>query len=564
MKNVNFKIISLTLWIFIFNLSLCSQLSAIDINGIEFPEGAVSFADIVFSYTPGEGVDSPYNDPSKSIGLPDWNPQGDAVTNLSLGTGGIVILKFMDNSLTTSGDESADLWIFEASSSSLGSNTIEPVSVEISTDAINWISVGSITGDTSGIDIDQYVSNGIVQGVKYRFVRITDLPPETTEFPWAGADIDAVGAISSAPPIINDGLIAYYPFDGNVNDEGTKRSDGNEYSISYISGKLGQAASFDGIKSYISLPKDSFWPVINDFSVSFWILPTEPHEIDQESNSTYNCEGAKNQKYAFIPLHGGDRYNAGFGVSVGTNGISVYEHADNYIAPVLVWEGTIKNDEWSHIVIVYNDRQPHLYINGKLTKIGLKSKISQVHLTNGIGKFAYGNFKGSIDEVFFYNRKITISEITDIYSCEYSFPTERKALIDLYYSTEGNNWNFNVKWLDAPGSECSWYGITCDESKHIKDIHLFNNNLSGSIPSSIINLKYLRSLLVHNNKLTGDMPNEIFQLEYLEAITLNDNELTNASIFALCKKYIEQQDVTEKLELKDVIIALKILSGFIQ
>ncbi|ETR64998.1 MAG: hypothetical protein OMM_14983, partial [Candidatus Magnetoglobus multicellularis str. Araruama] len=190
------------LLICMINLSLCSQLCAVEIGGVEFPEGATSFADIVISYTPGEGVESPYNDPSKSIGLPDWNHEGGEIANLSLGTGGVVILQFTDNSLTTSGDESLDLWIFEASRSSDDSSTIEPASVEISIDATNWISVGNITGDTSGIDIDQYIANGVVLGVKYSFVKITDLPPETTGSPWAGADIDAVGAISSAPPVV--------------------------------------------------------------------------------------------------------------------------------------------------------------------------------------------------------------------------------------------------------------------------------------------------------------------------------------------------------------------------
>jgi len=67
--------------------------------------------------------------------------------------------------------------------------------VFVSTNASEWVSVGQITGQPSGIDIDAY--DGIEDGGLYAYVKIVDLSPHTTIAPWAGADIDAVGAISS-------------------------------------------------------------------------------------------------------------------------------------------------------------------------------------------------------------------------------------------------------------------------------------------------------------------------------------------------------------------------------
>ena len=40
--------------------------------------------------------------------------------------------------------------------------------------------------------------------------------------------------------------------------------------------------------------------------------------------------------------------------------------------------------------------------------------------------------------------------------------SERTALIDLYTSTGGPSWTTNTGWLGAAGTECSWYGVTCD------------------------------------------------------------------------------------------------------
>ena len=78
---------------------------------------------------------------------------------------------------------------------------IEPTSVDISTNGSNWINVGDTGGGTSGIDIDSYLLSGVVLGEKYSFVRLTDLLPHQSGRPYEGADIDAVGAISSATPV---------------------------------------------------------------------------------------------------------------------------------------------------------------------------------------------------------------------------------------------------------------------------------------------------------------------------------------------------------------------------
>ena len=38
---------------------------------------------------------------------------------------------------------------------------------------------------------------------------------------------------------------------------------------------------------------------------------------------------------------------------------------------------------------------------------------------------------------------------------------EREALIALYNSTDGDNWEYNGGWNGPAGTECDWYMITC-------------------------------------------------------------------------------------------------------
>lgn len=160
--------------------------TAVIIGGIEFPDGAVSFADAVYSYSPGPDVGPNYNDPNEALGTPDYsNPTGSA----SLGDGGVLTLQFTDNSLTTSGDSTADLHIFE-----IGGAT-EWFNVAISKNAADWINLGNVLGQPTSIDIDPI--SGIVAGALYSYVRLTDVEPNQTGFPYGEADIDAVGAISS-------------------------------------------------------------------------------------------------------------------------------------------------------------------------------------------------------------------------------------------------------------------------------------------------------------------------------------------------------------------------------
>ena len=168
-------------------------------RGVDFPEGAVSFADEWILYEPTAGVMPPYNDPSSALGVPD-TPSG-AENAVSLGDQGVLVLKFVDNSLTTSWDNRFDLWIFEVGSD------IEPTSVDISINGLDWINVGNTNGGTSGIDIDAFLSSGVILGEKYSYVRLTDLLPHQSGSPYEGADIDAVGAISSTSPVPIPGAV---------------------------------------------------------------------------------------------------------------------------------------------------------------------------------------------------------------------------------------------------------------------------------------------------------------------------------------------------------------------
>ena len=134
--------------------TMSSTAEADIIGGIDFPDGAVSFADEVFSYTMGANVSGIWDDPTDALGVPNYN----GANAVSLGIGGELIVKFTDNSLTTSGDNTPDIHIFEVG------DAIEFFNLAISTNGVSWIDLGNVLGQPTSVNIDGVA--GVVAGAK--------------------------------------------------------------------------------------------------------------------------------------------------------------------------------------------------------------------------------------------------------------------------------------------------------------------------------------------------------------------------------------------------------------
>jgi len=132
---------------------------------------------------------------------------------------------------------------------------------------------------------------------------------------------------------------------------------------------------------------------------------------------------------------------------------------------------------------------------------------------------------------------------------------QRYALTVIYFALGGDFWmdcgRFSsmcegVKFL-SEDSECAWDGILCDDDGFVKEIHLDekgmagtipdeithltnlmaidmdDNDIYGSIPATIGSLKKLRVLDFDKNVMTGSIPESLYELKTLEVLDINNN-----------------------------------------
>lgn len=189
--------------------------------------------------------------------------------------------------------------------------------------------------------------------------------------------------------------------------------------------KLCSGGYFDGTTDrHVGIPAIMQNLASNTFTMMLWVKPGRVHQIDMESSS--GIDGIAGQNYALYPMFNRDKWNwdysgyAGAGVSVGTNGVSVYEHAGSYMPSVLVWAGEVPQSAWTHVAVVYKEGVPSLYLNGVFRKTGVKGGRSNVVPTYIIGSANYGNYSLGVDEYKVFAKALPAGDVAAIFANENS------------------------------------------------------------------------------------------------------------------------------------------------
>ncbi|MEA1919634.1 MAG: LamG domain-containing protein [Campylobacterota bacterium] len=219
--------------------------------------------------------------------------------------------------------------------------------------------------------------------------------------------IGATGAIAD----ITSGLVAHYEFEGNALDSSGNGNNGAENGgVSYLAGKVGQAATFDGIDDYFQVSDNTQLRLSNtDFTISAWIYET-----------------ARNESWGdAILAKRGSGFSNGWGLSVGgERGSTVADVIYKVSAggdPDINSEGHIELNQWHHILLTYDyeTQTAKVYIDGNLEDQGiLPTPNSTTSSDLFIGKDSTADqyyFHGLMDDIRIYSRAINSSEIEEVH-----------------------------------------------------------------------------------------------------------------------------------------------------
>ena len=228
---------------------------------------------------------------------------------------------------------------------------------------------------------------------------------------------------------LTDGLVAYYPFDGNANDASGNGNHGTIHGVTLTTDRFGNAngAYYFGDGNYISVEDSvSLDSPSNQITVTTWVRIDEWYWMYNPFAAILNKGGAR--QYSFN-LWG---YAGEAGTEIGHDLHAMFE-----VLPEM--------GEWCHLAVTYSDGCAYAYLNGNLVGtfecvgqfIAESAALEIGRDTPGLVEYLYG----ALDDLRIYNRALSAAEVKALYDGTAVTPT----------SVLLHRWSFNGSLDDSVG-----------------------------------------------------------------------------------------------------------------
>jgi hypothetical protein len=235
-----------------------------------------------------------------------------------------------------------------------------------------------------------------------------------------------------------NGLVGYWPFNGNANDESGNGNNGTVNGATLAANRFGEmnkAYSFDGVDDGILLPSD-----LSSFSISFWFnffVPTN------EFSELFFYEDAS--------------------ASIIQNGNFIYIRKQNQIvSSVDLSTDPLLINTWNNCVVIFDNNlntiecriNNNSIYNSSLTTGGASNFVDDNQFQIGGRQFNNTNYYfGYIDDIGIWNRALTADEVLALYNgCDVApltvsgnvTPTQFTQETYTYPNTVGSTYNWTV------------------------------------------------------------------------------------------------------------------------
>jgi hypothetical protein len=199
-----------------------------------------------------------------------------------------------------------------------------------------------------------------------------------------------------------DGLVSYYPFNGDVDDAWGNNNGTDNTSAGYVDGVSGQAKDFDGTDDYVEVSNDSSLNLSGAVTISCWAKGASQYTIVGKM-------AGSSEPYLYRIYVSGD----------GDATFYVYGD-DNTQYGAGGGPDLISSNKWHHLLGTFYDGTLYFYVDASL--VGTSSGPSSLHSSpEGPfyigGEANYNEFQDTtLDEVRIYNRGLSESEVNDLYN----------------------------------------------------------------------------------------------------------------------------------------------------
>ena len=222
-----------------------------------------------------------------------------------------------------------------------------------------------------------------------------------------------------------NGLVGWWPFNGNANDESGNGNNGTVNGATFSPDRFNNLNAACNLNNQagdnIAIPTINFG---NDFTISLWFNLIEYNQ--NQASSFFSQKDANNG----IELN----------YTINPN-ILLYSLIGNESDPTKRMYSLYSIDlaNWNHLVWIKNGNQSAFYINGMM--VYQQNNLSSTTINNGTGYFGRaqwgGNeFYGLMDDVGFWDRALTDCEMVDLYNAQVgslnSSSTQTQTALDSY------------------------------------------------------------------------------------------------------------------------------------
>jgi hypothetical protein len=214
---------------------------------------------------------------------------------------------------------------------------------------------------------------------------------------------------------LNNGLIAYFPFNGNVNDVSGNNFNGLPSNITMTTNRFnetGKAINLTG-QSFVDIP---FNTVFNSdiITISVWYYALN-----------YTDLGQGNQRI-LVSKREESGWGGGYELGLNNNsGPGIHASWTNNTGnQAITYSGNLQVNNWYHYVYVHDQNSVKIYLNGSLVstsningglvlKNNLQTRIGQ-RASNG-----WHPYMGKLDDIGIWNRALNAEEIKYLYQNNY-------------------------------------------------------------------------------------------------------------------------------------------------